>query len=372
MGESAEAIARELKAEGHTVISVEPVTLPGRGPSAALRRHVLMPVFWPVSSKSLSMFFTQLRALLSAGMNVSEAMRSLSRLTSNRELAAAAREMSEEAVRGRPMSRVIERHGSAFRPMTLAVIEAGEASGQLELTAERLARYFERVFLLEQTYRWQTFYPKVLIAALVIIPTAPTLLFGGVMAWLTLVLSRSLPFALGVAIVWYGLRALMQIPQWRRLIDGVKLALPWLGSLSRRLATSRWARALSMLLAAGVPVHRALVDAASASGNRVMEEGLAREAEAVLHGKTVSEVLRASRELPEMATDMISTAERAGSYEQALEKIADYYESETDVGGKQTAMAVGAVLYLLVAAAICYVVFQFWSSYFGQYTGMME
>jgi type II secretory pathway component PulF len=372
-GESAEAVARQLKAEGYIVVSVEPTAAPPRaGPWDWLQGHVLRPVFWPVSSKSLAMFFSQVRVLLSTGMNLSEAMRSVSGRTSNPEIAAAAREIAEGAVRGRPMSQVIARHRAAFRPMTLSVIQAGEESGQLELTAGRLATYFDRAFQLEQTYRWQTFYPKLLIAAVILIPTARTLLFEGFMPWLILVLSRALPLLVAVALAWYGFRALMQIPPVRRAFDGFKLSLPWFGSLSRRLSTARWARALSMLLAAGVPMHRALVGAAAASGNGAMEEGLVREAEATLHGKTVSEVLCASRVLPEMATDMLSTAERAGSYEEALDRIADYYESETDVGGRQTAVVVGLLFYLIVAAVIFFIVFSFWSGYFGRYTAMLE
>jgi type II secretory pathway component PulF len=72
-----------------------------------------------------------------------------------------------------------------------------------------------------------------------------------------------------------------------------------------------------------------------------------------------------------MALDMLSTAERAGSIEDALEKVAEYYESETDVGGKQTAVAAGIFFYLLVALAIAAVVLSFWQGYFGQYSELL-
>jgi type II secretory pathway component PulF len=69
---------------------------------------------------------------------------------------------------------------------------------------------------------------------------------------------------------------------------------------------------------------------------------------------------------------MLSTAERAGSYEEALDRIADYYESETDIGGRQTAVVVGLVFYLIVAGVIFFIVFNFWSGYFGRYTALLE
>ncbi len=371
-GESADAVARQLKSQGYFVVSIGPEGDARTGVAPRVERQVLAPVFYPVSSKHRALFFSSLRVLMSAGMGVSEAMRTLSLRTQSRILSQAAAEMAEAAIQGRPMSTVMGKYPAAFPQVALAVMEAGEESGLIEQTAERLARYFDRSFQLEQTYRWHTFYPKLLLVALILIPTVPHLVLGSLGGWLRIVLSRSLPILVAAGVLWYGWRFVARVPGLKRALDGIKLALPWFGSLSRRLSTARWARALSMLLSAGVPVHRSLVAAASASGNAAIEEALLREAEGVLQGKMVGEVLAASGQIPDMAIDMISTAERSGSIEDALEKVADYYESETDVGGKQTAVAVGLVFYLLVAIAIAAVVIQFWTGYFGQYSSFLN
>jgi type II secretory pathway component PulF len=370
--ESAEAVARELRAQGYFIVSIERTARPRPQQFEQVKRQVVAPVLYPVSSKHRAMFYSSLKALMSSGMNVSEAMGSLAKRTQNHTLRAAAAEMAEEAVRGRPMSGVMRRYPAAFPAVALAVMEAGEQSGLIELTADRLAKYYDRAFELEQMYRWQTFYPKILLIALIVIPTVPVLVMGTFAQWISLVLSRSLPLLLAALALWYGGRLLLRVPQIKRAFDSIKLAIPWFGSLSRRMSTARWARALAMLLAAGVPVHRAMVAAASATGNGAMEEALVREAEGVLHGKTVAEAVAASRHIPEMALDMLATAERAGSVEDALEKVADYYESETDVGGKQTAVALGVVLYLLVALAIGIFVISFWKGYFGQFTELLS
>jgi len=371
-GESAEAVARELRSQGYFVVTVESAPRPKPALAEAFRRHVLAPVFYPVSSKSRAMFYSSLRALMQSGMSVNEAMGTLGKRTRNRTLAHAATEMADEAVRGRPMTSVMRRYPSAFPQIALAAMEAGEQSGLIEATAEQLAKYFDRSFELEQTYRWQTFYPKMLLIALILIPSVKTLFFSGFGAWLSVVLGQAVPLLLAIAVVWYGWRLLAQIPVLKKAIDRVKLSLPWFGSLSRRLSTARWARALSMLLRAGVPIHRSLVVASSAAGNAAMEDALTQEANRVLRGQTVAEALGESKVLPDMALDMIATAERSGSFEDALERIADYYESETDVGGKQTAIAVGIVFYLIVAAAIGFMVISFWSGYFSQYDSLLN
>jgi type II secretory pathway component PulF len=305
-------------------------------------------------------------------MSVSEAMGGLAKRTQNRILKAAAAEMAEEAIRGRPMSRIMAKYPAAFPAVALAVMEAGEESGLIEQTAQRLAKYFDRAFEVEQMYRWHTFYPKVLLVALVLIPNIRLLIFGTVGAYLRSVLTQSLPLLAAIAALWYGGRLVLRVPRIKGALDSIKLMLPWFGSLSRRMATARWARALAMLLSAGVPVHRAMVAAASATGNGAMEQALVREAEGVLRGQTVAEAVAASKHIPEMALDMLATAERAGSIEDALEKVADYYESETDVAGKQTAVAVGVLFYLLVALAIAAVVITFWKGYFGQYDELLS
>jgi type IV pilus assembly protein PilC len=370
-GESAEAVARELRAQGYFVVTVQRVARPRPEQWEVLKRQVLAPVFYPVSSKHRAMFFSSLKALMSSGMSVSEGMGTLAERTKNRILAQAAAEMVEEAVRGRPMTSVMRKYPAAFPITALAVMEAGEESGLIEQTAARLAQYFDRTFEIEQMYGWHTFYPKMLLVALILIPSAKTLILGGLGPWLSVVLGQSLPLLLVLAGLWYGSRLLMRLPRLRRVLDSVRLMLPWFGSLSRRMATARWARALAMLLSAGVPVHRALVAAASATGNAAMEQSLVTEAEGVLHGLTVAETVAATRQVPDMALDMLSTAERAGSIEDALEKVAEYYESETDVGGKQTAVAAGIFFYLLVALAIAAVVLSFWQGYFGQYSELL-
>jgi type IV pilus assembly protein PilC len=362
-GVNAEAAARALQAKGYFVVTVRPVGTRVGGTSG-VSRNLLAPIFHPVNSKSLAIFFTSLRALLSAGMNISEAMHSLARQTSSPTLKQTAREMSEAAEQGRPMSSVLGRYPSAFNETTIAILEAGEQSGMIEQTADRIARHYDRIWQLEQSYRWQTFYPKILLAALIVIPTVPTLVLGSVSAWIQQLLSRALPLVVGIMAVWYGWRALRNIPAFAAAVDGAKLMVPWFGSLARRMAAARWARALAALLSAGVPVHRAMLAAAAASGNSSMEQSLVRKAKELLEGRSLTEVVVASRVVPPMAVDLLSAAEKSGSVEDALDKVAEYYESETEVGGKQTAVAVGTGIYLLIAALIAGVVIKFWLGYF--------
>ena len=121
-----------------------------------------------------------------------------------------------------------------------------------------------------------------------------------------------------------------------------------------------------MLIRAGVPLHQAILAAAATSGNSEVERSLVEAAGGVQKGEQLADVFARLRYMPRMAKDMVATAERAGSVEEALDKIADYYESETEIGGKQTAMMIGVLLFLLAAVIIGSIVIKFWSGYFGQ------
>jgi type II secretory pathway component PulF len=95
-----------------------------------------------------------------------------------------------------------------------------------------------------------------------------------------------------------------------------------------------------------------------------MEMSLVRHARGLLDGHTLTEVVAASHAVPQMAVDLLASAERAGSVELALDKVAEYYESETEVSGKQSAVAVGTGIYLVVAILIAAFVVKFWLGYF--------
>ncbi len=371
--ESAQVVERQLTARGYQVISVNPVVEPAAvKPGDAFARRFLQPVLYPVNSKQIAQFFTSLRVLTSAGMTVAEAMAHLSRQTRNHTLRRVALEAAEAATRGKPMSTVLKRFPGAFNKATLAAVEAAEQSGMLEQVADLLAKYYDRTYQLEMTYRWQTFYPKILLICAILIPTLKTLILGSFDAWIRLVWARSVPVLLLIAGLWYGWRALVKLPGFGKAIDGIKILIPWFGSLSRRISTARWARSLSMLLGAGVPIHQAMVAAAAATGNKAMEASLVREAEGVLRGRSLSEVIRSSREIPAGAVDLITVAERSGSIESALDKVAEYYETETEVGGKQTAVAVGVLSYLIIAAIIAFIVITSWRGLGQQYESFIN
>jgi type IV pilus assembly protein PilC len=375
-GADEQAVSRELRAKGYQVIAVRPA---GRGAAWLDKAHreALAPVFYPVSAKALSIYFQSIKVMLSAGINIMDLSSTLAKQTNNPMLQRAALEIAEAARDGKPMSSVMRRYPSAFDPAAIAMVETGEQSGMMELVMQRLTEYYDRLFQLQQSYRSQTFYPKILLMAVILIPALGSLvqafLLGGSGAGVLIGVLRSFAAVLlPLGLIWYGYRAVRQYESFRRAIDRLKLSVPWFGSLARRMMTARWGRALAMMLTAGVPVQRALQAAALAGGNAALEQEMLRAARMTEQGRSMAEAIATVPYIPRMAQDMISTAERAGSVESALDKIADYYESETEVGGKQTVIVVGVLIFAIIAAVAGYIIIKFWGGYFAGIMHMLE
>jgi len=363
-------VQRELTAKGCIALRIREAK-PGAKTWQALDRQVLAPTFYPASAKSLSIFFSSMRVMFSAGINVMDMGSILSEQTMHPMLKQAAQDISEAARDGRPMSTVLRKYPACFDAAAVAMIEAGEQSGNMEKVAEALTQYYDRIFELQQMYRSQTFYPKLLFIAILTLPNIATLIFGGVRAWLSLVLGAGVPILLVIAGLWYGYRVARRIKSFREFMDLIKLSLPWFGSLARRQATARWARAFAMLMKAGVPIHQALLASAATCGNAELELSLVQAAHGVQRGRQLAEVLAGIRQIPRMMKDMIYTAEKAGVVEQALDKAADYYESETEVGGKQTALTIGVLLLVIAGIIVGAIVVNFWGGYFAGLSRML-
>ena len=368
--ENVAAVQRELTAKGCIALRIREAK-PGAKTWQALDRQVLAPTFYPASAKSLSIFFSSMRVMFSAGINVMDMGSILSEQTMHPMLKQAAQDISEAARDGRPMSTVLRKYPACFDAAAVAMIEAGEQSGNMEKVAEALTQYYDRIFELQQMYRSQTFYPKLLFIAILTLPNIATLIFGGVRAWLSLVLGAGVPILLVIAGLWYGYRVARRIKTFRECMDLIKLSLPWFGSLARRQATARWARAFAMLMKAGVPIHQALLASAATCGNAELELSLVQAAHGVQRGRQLAEVLAGIRQIPRMMKDMIYTAEKAGVVEQALDKAADYYESETEVGGKQTALTIGVLLLVIAGIIVGAIVVNFWGGYFAGLSRML-
>jgi type IV pilus assembly protein PilC len=346
-----------------------------------LARGYFSFLFHRVNAKSLAIWYRSFSNLLEAGMNMHEAALALAERTRSHTLRQVTRQIAEAARRGEPMSPVLDRYPSAFPLFAKALVETGEETGLLNETLERLAQFYDSIFELQMAFRLETFYPKVVLFMFIVIPPIIPAVAGSAQAgglvfdwhvYLRALLGSVQYWVAGLLALWFGWRFLMQIPPVRAGWDRVKLLIPWIGGIVRRVSLVRWARAMAMLLRAGVPLRRALEAAASATGNEAMARSMRRELSRVITGEPLSVVMTHAREFPEQAIDMVMTGERSGNIDRMLDKMAEYYHTEATVSSRQTAIVAGVVFYLAVAVLVGSFVISFYLGYFKNVFSILD
>jgi type IV pilus assembly protein PilC len=120
-------------------------------------------------------------------------------------------------------------------------------------------------------------------------------------------------------------------PKGKRFFHQALLHLPVMGNVLRKIAVARFTRTLGTLLQSGVPILDALEICAKTAGNVVIETGIMDVRQAISEGRNMAEPLTQTGIFPEMVVQMIAVGEQTGALDQMLNKIADFYEEETDV-----------------------------------------
>lgn len=365
-----------LRREGYWVLELfvepEPTT-----PLTATHKKVWQPLFGGIPLKAQAVFFRQLATMLSAGVPLYQALDTLSNQRVHPRLRRAIIEIRNSVLAGERIGDAFDHHPALFSPIVRALIRVGETAGALERTLRQIADYLENELELRRLIRRVTFYPKLVLffAILIpgIVPALITILGGqggqpvgqviGGIAW------TYLKIFLAVFAVWAVYRLAMQSHSLRVAWGALVVSLPWIGFTNKQLALARFARALSALYGAGIPLSQAIDYSVDACGNDYLAERLKPTASKLEAGRGIAESLREARVLPDMVMDMVVTGENTGEIGSMMDKVAEYYEEEGKLRSQQAGYALGVALFLGVAIYVAITVIQFYTGYFSAIFG---
>ncbi|PWE17116.1 type II secretion system protein GspF [Marinicauda salina] len=308
----------------------------------------------------------QLATLVGAGMPVEEAVGLIAdqaeRVPARRVLMAVRGRVTE----GERLSEAMAAHPDSFPAVYRAMVAAGESAGGLSEVLERLAEYLEKSRALSRRISVAMIYPSVLgVVALLVVGVLMVFIvpriaeqFSTLDVTLPLItramigLSEFLQagwiwIALAVLVGVFGLSALGRRPGVKRRIDSTLLSLPWLGGFIRKVESARFARTMSILVAAGAVLPDALRAARRASANAPFQDRIARVIDQVEQGAGLSDSLRATGWFPPLVVYMVASGERSGRVDAMFARAADHLEAEVD-------SAVGVGLNLLEPGVIVF------------------
>lgn len=329
---------------------------------SALQTALVAPMFGRVELPDLSFFFRQLATMSQAGINMAQALQTLSSQARSPKLATIILEARAGVEGGQPLSVTFERHPEVFTPLMLSLLRAGEQGGFVDSTLSQLADYLDQEIRLRQLLRRVTLYPKLVVAASILIfilanaiivavaPNSPIRLSSPLTSpgtWLCLA-----PLIVGI---WFFVRVGLKQAAIKQGWDQFILNLPGLGTTSRQYAMAKFGRAFGALYKAGVPLQNSFRLAADACGNEALRAAMQPAVRELETGAGVADTFRATGAFNPIVLDMVSTGEQTGNLDLMLTKLAEFYEGEAETRSHQAAMITGVVLLLAVAAYVAFV-----------------
>ena len=302
-----------------------------------------------VKKGELEVFTRQLSTMLTAGIPMLEALEILSDQAESPGFAFCLNRVVEDIRSGGDLSKAMEPHKRVFSDIYVAMIRAGEVSGQIDIILTRLAEYLEASAHLRQEIKSAMTYPVVSlflvvgIASFLMIGIVPS--FKPVFESLDVKLPGLTVFIMDIAFLmrdyWYllfgsifgsvvGLKYFKRTPRGALLWDKFILKAPVFGPLFKKVALSRFSRTFSTLVKSGVPILGAMEIVSQTAGNRVISAVVDRARDSVKQGETLSEPRSQSTVFPPMVTKMIGIGERSGALDSLLEKIAEFYDQQVE------------------------------------------
>ncbi len=351
----------------------EPVT-----PVRAAHQSVWQPLFGGVPLKTLALFFRQFAAMLGAGVPIYQALETLGNTRGgNPKLRRALTDIRNAILAGERLADAFDRHSAIFPPIARAMIRVGETSGALEQTLRQIATYLENELELRRLISRVTFYPKLVLFFAILIPgLIPALITmvgapGGapVGETLTRIGWTYAKILLTVFAIWASFRLAMQAHGFRYGWGLLTVSLPWIGFTVRQLALARFARALSALYGAGLPLSQAIRYAADATSNEYLRSRIQPAGAKLEAGYGIADTFASTGVFPPMVMDMVATGENTGELGFMMDKVAEYYEEEGKLRSHQAGHILGVAVYLGVAIYVAIIVIQYYTGYFNAIFG---
>jgi type IV pilus assembly protein PilC len=306
-----------------------------------------------VNTKDLVTFTRLFATMIDAGLPLVQCLEILGSQQSNPAFGTVLKDVRGAVEQGATFSEALKRHPKVFDDLFTNLVHAGEVGGILDSIMSRLSVYLEKRQKLIRQVRGALVYPSVVvvIAGAVmtvlltfVIPAFESMFkdFGGGaqnLPKLTLFMVgvshnfvSYFPFiAIAVVALIFGFGYMNRTPRGKALVHKTILKLPIMGPVLRKIAVARFTRTLGTLLQSGVPILDALEICAVTSGNVVIEVAVMHVRQSISEGKNMAEPLTETKVFPDMVVQMIAVGEQTGALDQMLNKIADFYEEETDV-----------------------------------------
>jgi type IV pilus assembly protein PilC len=321
-----------------------------------------------VSAKERVLFARQLSTLINAGLPLMQALRSVSAQTTSKSMKAIVDKVTIDVEGGSAFAAALAKYPKVFNAVFISLVEAGEASGTLDNTLDRLALQQEKDADIVSKVRSAMIYP--LIVLLVMIAVASFMIvkvLPQVQVLYTTFPGASLPIetkllldlshfiikrwwlvVILVIVIVIFMTRYIKTKSGKRVFDTFKLKVPPLSTLFQKIYMARFGRTCATLVASGVPLLSVLSITATAVNNDLVSDSIHKSIEKVKNGKSLGDSLKGDPNFLPLVTNMISIGEQSGALDKMLEKVAEYYEKEVDTAIANISTLIEPVMMILL------------------------
>lgn len=377
-----ELTARQtLKTDGSTLVSI--------GMAGALDKEIDINIGAPVKPKELAVFCNMFKSILAAGVTIIEALGMLAEQTENKRFRAVIEEVHDDVQKGETLSAAFGKHPKFFPEMMVQMANAGEASGSLETSFERLSTHFEKDAHLKALVAKSMVYPIILICVIVgvvilmmtVIVPQFTSTFDDIGAELPGI-TKAVMGVSNFIIHWWWLaliiigsiivfiKAFGKTERGALLYGKIMLKMPLFGPLSVKTAAARFTRTLSTLISSGMALVEGIHITGKIMTNAVVRAAMQKAEEDVTQGFPLSVPLMEAEVFPVMVPQMVKIGEETGSLDEMLSKIADYYDEEVEIATEALVAAMEPLIIIVMAGTVVPIILAVLMPMFSLYSAL--
>ncbi|MGB7582444.1 MAG: type II secretion system F family protein, partial [Sedimentisphaerales bacterium] len=307
-----------------------------------------------VKIKVIAQFSRQLSTLQDAGLPILRSLRILEEQQKAGTFRRIIGYVADDIEGGATLSEALSRFPRCFDRLMVGMVAAGETGGVLDLILSRVADFMEKSEKLKSRVKGAMIYPAVVLTAamtmlillmIFVIPrfqdVLKEMLEGQGLPMITQIvlnvaqwIAKDFGWAIiiGVPFAFIFLtRVIRRFKTGRYVLDAIKIRLPVMGQLTRKVAITRWTRTLGTLIGAGVPILDAINVTSETAGNEIYAKMLLNVQNSIRQGDTFATPLKQSKTVDLIVSNMVAVGEETGDLDKMLLKIADNYDEQVDV-----------------------------------------
>lgn len=303
-----------------------------------------------ITAKDISIFSRQMATMMSSGVPLVQAFDIVGRGHENPAMQEMLMKIKNDIEGGNSFAEALSKFPNHFDGLYCNLVNSGEQAGILETMLHKIALYKEKIEAIKGKIKKAMFYPAAVIVAAIIVtgillyfvvPQFAAMFkgFGADLPAMTLMVVAMSDFMVEfwyivvgsiMAVVFSFTTAKKKSQAFRDFLDRAILKAPIFGEIFRKATIARFARTLSTMFAAGVPLVEAMTTVAGAAGNVVYANAILRMRDEISTGISLQQAMRQSNVFPNMVVQLVAIGEEAGSIDSMLAKVADFYEEEVD------------------------------------------